>query len=66
LRDVPLDGLKPEKELAMKKTTLKKLTLSRETLQSLTAEQAKGALGPNIVRQPEVPWTSDSAKVCCA
>jgi hypothetical protein len=52
----------------MKKTTPKKLMLSRETLRSLTAEQARAALGegPYIVRQPEVPWTSDSAKVCCA
>lgn len=52
----------------MKKMTPKKLVLSRETLRSLTAEQAKGALGPApyIGKEPNVPWTSDSAKVCCA
>ena len=52
----------------MKKTP-KKLVLSRETLRDLTAEQAQGgALGPvpHIGKEPNVPWTSDSAKVCCA
>lgn len=50
----------------MKKMAPKKLVLSRETLRSLTAEQAKEALGegPYIGREP--PWTSDSVKICCA
>ncbi len=52
----------------MKKMTPKKLVLSRETLRYLTAEQARAALGdgPIIAREPDIPWTSDSAKVCCA
>jgi len=52
----------------MKKMTPKKLVLSRETLRSLTAEQAKAALGegPYIGREPDIPWTSDSVKICCA
>ena len=70
LRDVPLDGLKPEKELAMKKTTPKKLMLSRETLGHLNAEQARAALGgsrttvPDTLKDP--PLTSDSVRACCA
>jgi hypothetical protein len=53
----------------MKKTTPKKLVLSRETLRYLTAEQTRAALGqgPYIGREPaDIPWTSDSAKICCA
>jgi hypothetical protein len=71
LRDVPLDGLKPEKELAMKKTTPKKLMLSRETLGHLNAEQARAVLGrmvpttvPSTLQDP--PLTSDSVRACCA
>jgi hypothetical protein len=53
----------------MKKlVTPKKLTLSRETVGKLTAEQAKAALGGQVYTtlQPELPWTSDSVKACCA
>ena len=50
----------------MKKMTPKKLVLSRETLRYLTAEQAKAALGEGPYIDREIPWTSDSAKICCA
>jgi len=50
----------------MKKMTPKKLVLSRETLRYLTAEQAKEALGQGTYIERDPPWTSDSAKICCA
>lgn len=53
----------------MKKNT-RKLQLSRETLTTLTVEQNKLAAGGLAARdnsrQPQLPATSDSAKVCCA
>jgi hypothetical protein len=58
-----------EKERGMKKNT-RKLQLSRETLTTLTVEQNKLAAGGLAARdnsrQPQLPATSDSAKVCCA
>ncbi len=52
----------------MKKISPKKLTLSRETVGKLTAEQVKAALGGQAgsTLQPELPWTSDSVRACCA
>jgi hypothetical protein len=58
-----------EKESAMKKNT-RKLQLSRETLATLTVEQNKlaagGLLAKDDSRQPQLPATSDSVRVCCA
>lgn len=53
----------------MKKNT-RKLQLSRETLATLTVEQNKlaagGLLAKDDSRQPQLPATSDSVRVCCA
>jgi hypothetical protein len=51
----------------MKKNAPKKMTLSRETVGKLTAEQAKAAQGGQASTiQPQLPWTSDSVRACCA
>lgn len=52
----------------MKKAAPKKMKLSRETVATLTNDQAKMVHGMLAVgqQQREIPWTSDSAKVCCA
>lgn len=49
----------------MKKLGIKKMTLTRETLRKLTDDQVREAEGGFVARE-DIPWTSDSVKICCA
>jgi hypothetical protein len=48
---------------AMKKTPTTKLRVQREVVRALQTKELRQVEGGN---QPELPWTSDSKRACCA